>query len=82
MQEPHSILTPTSSNHPITRDSVNVPLEKFQPCNVLLTALQPITLSVSTDNQDNGIASYLNVVNTVGQHLTNGCENYVVAEQD
>ena len=59
-QEPHSTLTPTSSNHPISRDSVNVPSEKFQPCNALLTTLQSITVSVSADNQDNGITSYFN----------------------
>ncbi len=57
---------------PSAGDEVQVPDTNFKPCGALTTTLRAID-SVQEHSDSNGSLAYRNIVNTVGVHLTTGC---------
>ena len=68
-----STSSPHASGHPAASDHVRVPRNRFQPCNTLLTLLS--TFDPLGSSYDFGCDIYLQVVNTVGHHLSHGCDH-------
>ena len=75
-QQPQITSSAHASGHPAPSDHVRVPRNRFQPCNTLLTILS--TFDPLGPSDDFGCDIYLQVVNTVGHHLSHGCDHCTI----
>ena len=60
---------------PTANDTVEIPLEKFNPCIALKITLNGLTST--TINNDDEMTNYLEISNVVGQHLQHGCDSCI-----
>ena len=58
---------------PVATNVVDVPNVRFSPCCFLQHAVTEVIRSFDSDNHDNGVSLFQNVVTAVGCHLSPGC---------